>query len=259
MHTADARTLPVPLPLLPLAILAASIGFLLTPWAGPIWNHAPQAGFLQFPWRLLTILAAVLALATTAALRPLYVRLRLKPGATITVGLLAIALTLPAYHVFHQPCDPEDTPAARLALFHSPVGTDPTDEYTPTAADNDRLKSGAPPFWLADSAQAPIPASQPTGPAPRHFTVTTTHREDLILNLRDYPAWQIQLDGETDPQRIPRPDGLIVLPIPAGKSTIEIQYARSTDQTLGDAITLLALALLAIAVSAESPAWCGES
>ena len=244
-HTADARTLPAPFPLLPLAILAAGIAFLLTPWAVTIWKYAPQAAFLQFPWRLLAILAAVLALATAAALEPLSSRPRLNSAATIAASLvLAAALTLPAYHFLHQPCDPEDTPAARLALFHSTAGTDPTDEYTPVDADNQGLKSSAPPFWLADSAQAPIPTGLPPGPVPRHFTVTAPHGEDLILNLRDYPAWQIQLDGETDVQRFDRPDGLIALPIPAGTSTLDIHYTVTTDQTLGDAITLLAVALL---------------
>jgi hypothetical protein len=255
MRIAAVSTRPAPFPVLPLAILAAGIGFLLTPWAVPVWNHAPQAAFLQFPWRLLAILAAVLALATAAALTSLNALLRLNSAAAIATGfILAAAFTLPAYHIFQQPCDLEDTPAARLALFHSPAGTDPTDEYTPTTADNEELKSSPPPFWLADSAQAPIPTTQSPGPAPRHFTVTAPRGEDLILNLRDYPAWQIQLDTETDPQRLKRPDGLIALPIPAGRSTIDIRYTRTTDQTLGDAITLLAVALLIVATRKVSPA-----
>jgi hypothetical protein len=173
----------------------------------------------------------------------------------ITASLiLAAALTLPAYRIFQQPCDREDTPSARLALFHSTAGTDPTDEYTPISADNEELKSSAPPFWLADSAEAPIPTTQPPSPVPLHFTVTAPHGEDLILNLRNYPAWQILLDGETDPQRLPRPDGLIALPIPAGRSTVDIRYTRTPDQTLGDAITLLALALLIVATRPQTAA-----
>jgi hypothetical protein len=35
---------------------------------------------------------------------------------------------------------------------------------------------------------------------------------------------------------------LLALPVPAGASTIDIRYAHTLDQTLGDAITLLALA-----------------
>jgi hypothetical protein len=228
-------------PILPLSVLAAAIGFLLTPWSAPVWAHAPQAAFLQFPWRLLAVLAVAFALAATGLLE----RLRLNSATTAVVALvLAAALALPAYRVFHQSCDPADTATARIALFHSSVGTDPTDEYTPASADNDVLKTSDPPYWLADSPLAPAPATAAPGPTPSHFTINAEHAEDLILNLRDYPAWRILLDGATDSQRQHRDDGLIGLPIPSGHSTIDVRYGRSADQTVGDAISLLAVAVL---------------
>ncbi len=57
-------------PILPLAILTAGIAFLLTPLSAPIWNHTPQASFLQFPWRLLAILAPIFALVPRPAPSP---------------------------------------------------------------------------------------------------------------------------------------------------------------------------------------------
>jgi hypothetical protein len=66
----------------------------------------------------------------------------------------------------------------------------------------------------------------------------------LILNLRDYPAWHVFRNGHLDPDREQRDDGLIALDLPAGISTIDIRYARTPDQTVGDAITLLALLIL---------------
>jgi hypothetical protein len=279
-----------PFPLLPLAILTALVALLLTPLSAPIWAHAPEAAFLQFPWRLLAILAPILCLTLARALTPTpfgrQERADQSPGAPSipatgvpgersllagvarwvgrnALALLAItsliALTLPAYHLFRQPCDPEDTAPARLALFHSNLGNDPTDEYTPTTADNDALQPNNPPYSLADSptaapttnAGAPhldsemweVPPPTP-GPAPTHLTLTTPHPATLILNLRDYPAWRITLNGAPAPPRLPRPDGLIAIPIPSGPSTLDIRYAHSLDQTLGDAFTLLALPIL---------------
>jgi hypothetical protein len=227
-------------PTLPLAMFTAGIAFMLTPLSLPVWNHAPQAAFLQFTWRLLALVAPVLALAMAAALSGL----RLKFVATaFTSVLLAAALTLPEVHVFRQPCDDEDTAPARLALFQSGAGADPTDEYTPTGADNDALKQNDPPYWLADSAEAAPPAAAQPGPAPMHFSIAAPHVEDLILNLRDYPAWRITLDGAVDPVRERRKDGLIAIPIAAGTSTIDIRYAHTHDETTGDAITLLAFAV----------------
>jgi hypothetical protein len=68
--------------------------------------------------------------------------------------------------------------------------------------------------------------------------------EDLILNLRDYPAWRITHNGSLITDHLQRDDGLIALPIPAGSSTIDIHYAQTLDQTLGEILSLMSLALL---------------
>ncbi|MDP9051092.1 MAG: hypothetical protein M3O31_10315 [Acidobacteriota bacterium] len=223
-----------------LAVLTIGIAFLLTPPSLPIWNHAPQSTFLQFPWRLLAILATVLAIATAAALS----RLTFNFIATVLASILfAIVVSHAAYRLFRQPCDPEDTAPARLALFHSNAGTDPTDEYTPNAADNDALAGNEPPDWLAASPTDPPPEASIRGSAPMHLTVTAPRAEYLVLNLRDYPAWLLSLNNKPDPIRPPRPDGLIAVAVPAGNSTIDIRYAYTPDQVIGDAVTLLGLAL----------------
>ena len=264
------RSLPSPqaAPFLagPLAILTAGIAFLLTPLSAFVWRHAPEADLLQFPWRLLAILAPICVLAFARALTG-------KPGASSTAALsrwvgrnsvaatsvvaliLVTALTLPAYHAFQQPCDPEDTATARLALFHSGAGTDPTDEYTPTNADNDSLKPGDPPYWLGDSPDAKPPAGALPGGVPSHLTIVAPHAEWAILNLRYYPNWVVRRQGtqgnlSADVRR--RADGLIRIQVPAGVSTLDIAYRRSFDETAGDIITLLALGLYLFALRAKS-------
>ena len=56
------------IPLL-LAALTACIAFSLTPLSLPLWHHLPELDFLQFPWRMLSILGVVLALTIALALR----------------------------------------------------------------------------------------------------------------------------------------------------------------------------------------------
>jgi hypothetical protein len=226
-----------------LAILTIAITLLLTPLTAFIWNHAPELVFLQFPWRVLAILAAVLGLTIALALTPL----NLNPASVTVITLaMAAALTYPAYAIFHQTCDAEDTVQARLALFHSNQGTDPTDEYTPTTADNDSLAPADPPYWLAQDPNAKTTSNAAPGPAPTHLTLNSPVPEDIILNLRDYPIWHITLNGTPITPHIQRDDGLIALPISAGPSTIDINYARMPDQTFGDLITVIALIALAI-------------
>jgi hypothetical protein len=229
--------------LLPLTILTITIALLLTPLTAPIWTHAPELAFLQFPWRLTAILAATLALTTATALRSL----NLKPTTTAALSLIiAAALTFPAYHLFHQPCDEEDTIQSRLALFQSNKGTEPTDEYTPVNADNDSLAPANRPYWLTPDPNAEAPANTIPGPAPTHFGVNSPTPEDLILNLRDYPSWRITRNGTPITNHLQRDDGLIAIPIPAGPSTIDITHTQTRDQTLGDILSLASLALLLV-------------
>jgi hypothetical protein len=234
--------------LISLTILTLAITLLLTPLTTILWTHAPELAFLQFPWRLTAILAAVLTLATSIALT----KLNLKPTITTTLILvIAAALTYPAYRIFHQPCDEEDTVQARLNLFHSNHGADPTDEYTPTNADNDALAPTNPPYWLSPDPNAKAPTNTQPGPALNHLTVNAHTPEDLILNLRDYPAWHITLNGTPITDRLQRDDGLIALAIPAGPSTIDIHYRQTLDQTLGDILSLASFAFLALFILAR--------
>jgi hypothetical protein len=230
-----------------LTTLTIAITLLLTPITTIIWTHAPELAFLQFPWRLTAILAAVLALATSIALT----KLNLKPISITALTLaLAAALTYPAYAAFHQPCGEEDTVQARLNLFQSNQGAEPTDEYTPTNADNDSLALTNPPYWLSPHPNAKAPANASPGPAPTHFSIEATQPGFLILNLRDYPSWDVTTVDPNRmelqrPEHMQRDDGLISLRLDyAANYTIDITYTQSVDQTLGNMISLVTLAIL---------------
>ena len=245
----------VPSLLIPLAILTMVITLLLTPITALIWTHAPELAFLQFPWRLIAILAAVLALATAFALP----KLNLKPiPSTALTFVIAAVLALPAYAIFHQTCDEEDTVEARLALFHSNRGTEPTDEYTPITADNDSLAQTNPAWWLSTDPNAKAPVNQLPGPVPTHFAFKATQPGYLVLNLRDYPSWLVSSTDSNSmalnhPNHIQRDDGLIVLPIGyAADFTIDIAYTQTRDQTLGNAISLLSIVSLVLLMRRDS-------
>jgi hypothetical protein len=232
-----------------LAILAATIVLLLTPISTPIWNHTPELHFLQFPWRFLAILATVLSLTLAITLT----KVRLKPAAIIAIALtIAAALTYPAYTVFRQDCDPEDTVVAQVAAFHSNLGSDPTDEFTPLNADNDALDHANPPYWFSTNSEAPAPPNSQPGPAPTHFSFKATQPGFLIINLRDYPSWDVTSTDPNSmhlnhPNHIQRPDGLIALHLyyPADY-TIDATYITPRDKILGAILTILALIILSI-------------
>jgi len=277
----------LPSSLFPLPFLTLLIAFLLTPPSLFLWNHIPKLAFLQFPWRLTALLAVILALTTARALS----RLKHSLPFSLFPLPLALLLVLPAWHLFAQHCDYEDTVPARVALFHSNLGTEATDEYTPIHVDGDALKPNDPPYWLIPmyppkppaparhigmdvpafstilqlplSDNTPPPAGTKPGQAPDHLNLDLAEPEYLVLNRRAYPFWHIVLNGKTPaplplrqllridpipitydfppPQPPKRSDGLIVLTLPAGHSTVDLVYCRPSDQTLGPALSALAL------------------
>lgn len=220
--------------LLPLTLL---IAFLLTPPSLILWTHTPQLAFLQFPWRLVALLSVILLVVTAQALD----RFR-RPALLLTLPCLLI---LPGWQLFRQACDGTDALPARVALFHSNLGTEATDEYTPAGADADALKPHDPPYWLAADADSPAPLAA-AGPAPNHLTLSVPTPEFLVLNRRRYPLWQVRLNGvpSTPTQRT---DGLIAVALPAGIDTIELAPIRTPDETIGLSISFLA-ALAALTV-----------
>jgi hypothetical protein len=274
---------PALLPL-PLTFLAAVITFLLVPPSTILWLHVPDLAFLQLPWRLLTLLTPILALTIALLLSPRTHQLppsaqdpaqnsplAVRAGHAATL-LLPLALGFTAFHLYAQFNPPDELPAAiaqHLATHH---GFPPTDEYTPTAADNDILRTDNPAYWLLpatanpntpapnttptateldptiDNDDTPIPLTQTlSSPAPHQLTLNLQQPSLLVLNLRDYPNWIITNERAPDlPNHLERDDGLLTIPLHAGPATLEITWQRTPDQTLGLAISALALLALAL-------------
>jgi len=254
----------------PLALLAAltvCIAFSLTPLSLPFWHHLPELAFLQFPWRMLSILGAILALAIAFALRNVPANKYATAVAAIVACLFVAAMSMRDISAFRQPCEALDPPAARAQLFATHHGVEPTDEYTPTDADNDVLRWDDPAYWLAPSPTAFAPHTVPnpaativnydtpppiaqtvSGIAPHHLSVTLPHADVLIFNIRDYPNWQVFRNGSLITEHLQRDDGLLAVELPSGPSDIDVHWRRSWDELTGDAISLAALLILAIAL-----------
>ena len=247
-----------------LAILTVVITLLLVPISLPLWLHLPNLQYLQFPWRLLTILSAVLAFALALLLDRWTLLFKQAP---VIAAIAALALTVVGYRLYAQGCDNPDRPSTIASLYNTHHGAPPTDEYTPLAADNDVLRTNDPGYWLANTANAKAPNTTPTAgelnpslgtddtpvpdvqtlsaPAPTHYLFRLQHPTYLILNLRDYPSWRVVCNGLVLNEHIQRNDGLLAVLLPAGPSTIDVRWHDTLDQTLGLIISGFAFLLLA--------------
>ena len=243
-----------------LALSAVCIASLLFRVTLPLWHHLPELAFLQFPWRWMAVLGCVFGAGIALAVG----RSRLPLAATAlgAVALLSAAGPL-AMVPFREGCEAHELPAERVALFAAHHGVGPTDEYTPGDADNDQLRWDDPAWWLTDNPNAPGPNTVPnpaativdydqpppleqtvSGRAPTHLLLDLEKPQDLVLNLRDYPAWAVTANGTAAP-RLERDDGLIAIALPAGHTDVAVHWRTLPDVWLGVALSAGALGIAA--------------
>jgi hypothetical protein len=249
--------------LLLLVLLVGVIAFMLTPLSLPVWQHLPQLGFLQFSWRLLAVLAPVVALLLAIVISRAFQN---SPAWLPLTLIVALCAGPAAWRGFGERCEVDKTPAAVQTLFDSGGGPEGTDEYTPTIADNDALPHTAPGYWLLpidanpNSAPPATPAQGPGFPAtaapvqrvapdgdqraPFHLQFTTPAPALLVLHLRAYPLWHVLRNGQPVPTTSARDDGLLTLRVPAGVDRVDLTLTHSADQRWGWTVSGVSMLVL---------------
>jgi hypothetical protein len=62
-----------------------------------------------------------------------------------------------------------------------------------------------------------------------------------VLRLMDYPAWIVRRNGIDVTNRPRRDDGLLTIPVPQGRSQIDIRWRITPDIRIGRAVSLLGI------------------
>ncbi|MBV8114854.1 MAG: hypothetical protein JO300_08935 [Silvibacterium sp.] len=157
----------------------------------------------------------------------------------------------------------EDNVRAQLATFHN-GGFQGTDEYTAVPADNDAVQQDLPrirvvkaadgdeangaaaqnPEWQAGSADLqPSEIQIRRWDAERMSATVRSGSGFAVLRVMDYPAWRVMVNGARMNGRPRRDDGLMTVPVAAGTSEIEVQYAPTHDVWAGRIVSLAATIL----------------
>jgi hypothetical protein len=231
-----------------LGLVTCGIAFLLTLPSAILWRHLPKLLFLQFPWRFCAVLGATAAALLALALG----RAKLQPAVAVVISLsLTLAMTLGGNACFRQVCFPSFDVAGIVDSFWNGGRYDYTDEYPPVGADGEKLQHSNPSFWVATSPEDAAPVGTDRDYSVMlsrrlDFTVTTAAPAFVVLNLRDYPAWRIAINGRSVGARPHREDGLMVLPVGGGTSQIRIAYEHGRDILAGWVVTAVSAMLLLI-------------
>ena len=225
---------------------AAVLGFLLTSVSLPVWTYAPELKYLQFPWRFNAVLGAIAAALLVLALS----RIKLWFPLAVTVALAAsLLISMRGYKQYRQWCNRGNDVASLASDFYHGTRYDETDSYLPVGADHFAMAHANPESWVAaqpgDTAPQNAPHRYSIAPKDRlHFAVTSSNPAYFVINLRDYPAWRIAVNGVAVTDHPHRADGLIVVPIQQGAAQIDIADAVTWDRIAGWPLSALALGIL---------------
>lgn len=233
-----------------IALLAAAavIGFLLTSVSLPVWTYAPELKYLQFPWRFNAVLGAIAVSLLALALS----RVKLWFPLAVTLALAAsLLISMRGHKQYRQWCNRGNDAASLASDFYHGARYDETDSYLPVGADHFAMAHANPESWVAtqpgDTAPQNAPHHYSIALNDRlHFAVTTPNSAYFVINLRDYPAWRVTVNGVGVTDRPHRADGLIVVPIQPGRSQIDIADAVTWDRIAGWPISTLALGILLV-------------
>ncbi|HSM58514.1 MAG TPA: DUF6541 family protein [Candidatus Sulfomarinibacteraceae bacterium] len=277
------------------ALGAALLILMMLRASQPIWEVVPLLPYMQFPWRLLGAVAAILAVLGGVGVDAL-LNLRIANetarnkvrqttggagGAVRLVGqfwasrwvpavfvafiiILALPLTLvPPW--LETPWDTSARGVANIERQGRWLGTTSTADFVPQTVDViPRPEEGI----LADfEAGRPLDrvnrAALPDGVQveterlrPLHTRYQVSSPDDFLLRLFlfDFPGWEARVDGQPVETELGRPEGFLVVPVPAGEHVVELAFTETPVRRLS---WLLSAAGLLLSLGLAVVLWRG--
>jgi hypothetical protein len=234
---------------------------MMLPLSQPVWEAIPFLPFFQFPWRLLGAVAAMLAvLAGAGADMLLSVVVAPRLGKTSASWAMAALVAFPILLGLSvsQPApwpDFGEVNTLRMSLIENSgrwLGTTSTADYVPATVEMlPQRKSevvgnfalGLPPDRV-NREVLPDGASVETEvirPLLTRYHVSTPKQFRLRLYQFDFPGWQVRVDGQPATTELARPEGFIVVLIPAGEHVVELKFGTTPARTLAWVVSAASL------------------
>lgn len=228
--------------------------FLILSPSAFIWERVPLMSFIQFPWRLLGPVAAMLAVCAGVGVSN--VRWA-KEGITIAALMVILVLALPM--MYPPMWGNEDWPTTPRGIIGVELqgrwlGTTSTGDFIPSTvkahppANADLVASydrGATDkfdrTWLPPGANASVVEHGPTHDL---FTVTSPQAFVAHVLTFDFPGWRATVDHQSVPITPSDPHGFITFPVPAGGHAVRVEFGSTLPRTLGMVISIVTLLCL---------------
>ncbi len=236
---------------------------LMLPVSGVFWRWLPELHFVQFPWRWLEVLGLAFAFFVAAAISGSQRRWASWCTGVLVFVVLGAAATAMVRNAWW---DSADVPTIAAAI-HTGHGYEGADEYAPEGSDRYELPGNPDDTERVEGVSA-VTALQigefdsdsgavaPISDASIHIAQWSAERREfsaeaatpitLAVRLVNYPAWDVQLDGQEIRPGAAPDTGQMLVSLPSGAHKVVVRFRRTWDRTAGDAISVLsALTLLA--------------
>jgi hypothetical protein len=218
-----------------LVALAAAATFMMFSPSLVLYRRLPEMEYVEFPWRWLSPLSVAGVLLMAAAIS----QARRKQMATAMLGLMFAAIG--GAIVYTTNWDTARYLEGLIADAHSTSGYPIRfgDWSNPLGSDRTRLDRAAP-LVTALEGEANVHVDQWNGER-KALSVIADQPVRLKLRLLSYPAWHARINGhpagfDTEPGT-----GQMLVPAPAGRSQIEIEFGRTWDRSVGNMVSLITI------------------
>ena len=209
--------------------------FLSTEPSKMVWQNLPIVGFIQFPFRVLSI--AVLGVSFLVA----YQLDSLKKRAKIGVAVIYLALIFVSAWPFLFPKNYQYYP----------------DTFYSTNQDSTTVKNEYMPKWVPKASinRYSNKAEVVTGKATitnvinkgnkTSFNISSSEKSTVQVNTVYFPGWKVYIDGEDTPIDY-NGNGLIRFNVPSGSHVVVAKFGETQIRMIADFLSLLGLLLVII-------------
>lgn len=241
----------------PLAMLASAVAVVCIVMtqsiSAPVWEALPLVKFVLYPSRFLGLASVMLALLAGFGVHALLLGARgVAHRSALSLGVILAVVSTSLFWMFptvHAPTRATAADLARVERTLGIVGTTSIGEYTPVLVRT----------WPADNAPLPklmtdaLPAGtrvEAERDLPLQYDVQLLLPAAASLTFAQFffEGWRAELDGRPVPITPQPTTGLIQLDVPAGGHRIVVWFGTTPLRTASSAVSLIALAVLAVSV-----------
>lgn len=230
-------------------LLAASVGIvlLMLPFSGWVYHVVPLVGFLQFPWRLLGLLALSVAWAVPLAGKAVLPPSVAKVGSGVLVAV-ALASTAPSFMDLRI-MTPDEYAAFDSVREKGVNGiAEAPDPYSTTTGVLEYVPRTAPGYPESPSSKlVEAPPWMEVSRAHKDCSgvtvdVRTSQAGALRINVFDFPFFEVHLDGEPVAHRTDAQTGFVLVGVTEpGTHTVALRPSSTPIQAPATALSLVGL------------------